>query len=1353
MAQPQNAQQQSRGRSGTPNRTSRLASSTGWSPQLGAAGSSGITTAAPAVGISPSPRAPSLLTTAWEPDGAAFTDPTALATAHGSGVATSAAAASLTSLGHANNLGVLSSPVGPGLSSSAGLALGADRKLVPTRSCTSRAPTMQQSRSMSHPRSAGRGAPGTTGWTPAAVVAAAAASNPGSGSASPRTTLSASSQAAGSAVPAGLAFGSAMMASGNAAAGAGTMATAAGVDASGIDAGTGQVGGPGTGAAGNGGGRPLPSRSNLRPPSWRGASSSSTANGQGATAAATMAALSVGVVEPYGAAALMSAPASQVGSSRPRTSPDLSGQVLPGAAAAAATAGGTLAFIHGVSYGRTGSDGWGQHLRPSSASPLGPNGGTGGAAPAAAAGGSGGYCPPLPQPSSSALAKPASAAARRPLSAHQGTQDAAQRASRISLTCISDVPASPSLGDVGLGPGPSLPSLPGFVVPLTTSTQTSASGCAGSVSGAAVCGSAPRRTGSSLLVSLDGLPPGPSRLYEAITKQLEESDLELADAESSGGEDADTGFRCGGGDRGTRGGDTGGGGLSEADVMLPSSGRPLRTLPGDLQHNKQPPQPATTAQPPQQPQPAFPQSQGLQQPLPYQSNSGSQQRQQQYQQRPEQQGQQQQQTAPVDVGGKRQQSDVNLQLGSLSNLRTASFNEPSTTPATSYNPLQPNIRGRLSWTGTSPPAPHVVAPLHVGASPGSPPGPHVAANRSSSPTMFGAPPSPVSSTSYPSAPPSTPTAITYRFPALAFGPNQGTALPPHVQALLQQTPGTASSASAPRDQATVAAAAVLAAAAGAVSSAGVAAAVADLRSWFCPPMRHGNLPEDGLPGSPGGGPSGSATGPLPSQRLPAGSAAAAAVAAAAIAGRPYAVNKLRLNLNVGPSSSRRPSDTENYGGAAPSYPLPSSPITAVPSPSENSGGAGGPNTGLHPAGQRTSLLSHLQQQQLSHNQQLLAQLQQNRQQQQHQLQQLQHQQQQQHQQQLFQQQLALQQQQQLQQQHRRQQQQQTHQSPQQQQQQKQALGKLVSLAEALAEANEQDLQNYFISASAVGAPLEWEGGELPNSPRRQPMAAWRTGGGDSCSGEGGATGPIRPPTASKVDRPAAPTRPRGGGGGGALRQQVWLEGSAQLMAASMQLQKPQLWVQNGPRPVSEAFLWLARISEAPPSGWESDGWHQRPCTRGYLEGLRCGSGAVEAALEQEDMAAARAAEQQRAAAAREAQQPLAIASRVQTWRPAPRPQVRSAGSRRRRVTSSESSEDEDEDEDDDEEDSEGEETTTGRTKSLLPAAAARPRPKPRAPPLAPRPRLTAPKPRLPTPARGRGRFGAGSDNGMVVDDE
>ncbi|GIL47498.1 hypothetical protein Vafri_4313 [Volvox africanus] len=1142
MAQPQNAQQQSRGRSGTPTRTSRLASSTGWTPQLSASGSSGTATAAPAVGVSPS-RAPSLLTTAWEPDGAAFTvtsDPTALATAPG----------------------VMSSPVGPWLSS-AGLALGADRKLVPTRSGTSRAPAIQPSRSMSHPRSAGRGAPGATGWTPVAVVAAAAAANAGSGSASPRTNLSACTPAAGSAVPAGLAFGSAMMASGNPVAGAGTMVTAAGVDASG------EVWGPGTGAAGNGGGRQLPSRSNLRPPSWRSASSSSTANGQGApsaTSTAAMAALSVGVVEPYGAAALMSAPVSQVGGSRPRTSPDLSGQLLTGAAAA-----GTLGFIQSVAYARTGSDGWGQHTRPSSASPLGPNGSSGGAAPAAAAGNSGGYCPPLPQPSSSAMAKPASAAARRPLSAHQGTQDAAQRACRISLTCISDVPASPSLGDVGLGPGPSLPSLPGFVVPLTTSTQTSASGGAGSVSGAAVSGSTPRRMGSSMLVSLDGLPPGPSRLYEAITKQLEESDLELADAESSGGEDADKGFR--GGDGGT-----GGGEIAETDVLLPPSGRQLRILPGDLQHNKPQPQPATTAQPPQQPQPAFSQSQVLQQPLPHQSNSDSQQtqQQQQQQQRPGQQAQQQQrpeqqqqQTAPVNVDGKRQPSDVNLQLGSLGHLRTASFNEPPATPATSYNPLQPNIRGRLSWTGTSPPASQVTAPLHVGVSPGSPP---AAANRSTSPTTFGAPPSPVSNTSYPSAPPSTPTAIAYRFPALAFGPNQGGTLPPHVQALLQQTPGTASSASAPRDQATVAAAAVLAAAAGAVASAGVAAAVADLRNWFCPPTRHGNLPEDGPPGSPGSAPSGSTSGPLPSQRLPAGSAAAAAVAAAAIAGRPYAVNKLRVNLNVGPSSSRRPSDAEHYGGAAPSYPLPSSPNTGVPSLSENSSGAGGPNTGLmppHPAGQRTPLLSHMQQQQLSHNQQLLVQLQQHRQQQQHQLQQLQHHQQQQHHQQLFQQQLALQQQQQLQQQqHRRQQQQQAHQSPlqQQQQQQKQALGKLVSLAEALAEANEQELQNFFISASAVGAPLEWEVGELPNSPRRQPMAAWRTGGGDSCSGEGGgATGPVRPPTAGKVDRPAAPSRPRGGGGGGALRQQVWLEGSAQLMAASTQLHKPQLWVQNGPR--------------------------------------------------------------------------------------------------------------------------------------------------------------------------------------------
>ncbi|GIL70278.1 hypothetical protein Vretifemale_1101, partial [Volvox reticuliferus] len=723
------------------------------------------------------------------------------------------------------------------------------------------------------------------------------------------------------------------------------------------------------------------------------------------------------------------------------------------------------------------------------------------------------------------------------------------------------------------------------------------------------------------------------------------------------------------------------------------------------------------------------------------------------------------QQAQVNLGGKRQQSDVNVQLGSLGHLRTASFNEPSSSlssqayaqpiPATSYNPLQPNIRGRQSWTGTSPPA--VAVPPAIGASPGSPP----AGNRSSSPTMFGAPPSPVSTTSYPSAPPSTPTAIAYRFPALAFAPHQAASLPPHVQALLQPPFGSASSASAPRDQATVAAAAVLAAAAGAVASAGVAAAVADLRSWFCPPTRHGNLPED-APGSPGGAASGSTSGPLPSQRLPAGSATAAAVAAAAIAGRPYAVNKLRLNLNVGPSSSRRPSDTEYYGGAAPSHPLPSSPNTAVPSPSENPGGAVGPGTGLlqHTAAQRTSLMSHMQQQHLSHNQQLLAQLQQHRQQQQQQLQQQQSQQQQQYQQQLFQQQMVLQQHQQqqqqqlqqLQQQHRRQQQQQqqqqTHQS-QQQQQQKQALGKLVSLAEALAEAAEQDLQNYFISASAVGAPLDWEVGELPSSPRRQLLAAWRTGGGESCSGEGAAA-PIRPTTASKVDRPAAPSRPRGGGGGGALRQQVWLEGSAQLMAASMQLHKPQLWVQNGPRPVSEAFLWLARISEAPPCGWESDGWHQRPCTRSYLEGLRCGSGAVEAAIEQEDMAAARAAEQQRAAVVREAQQPLGIASRVQTWRPAPRPRVRSAGSRRRRVTSSESSEDED-DEDEDE-DSEEEETTTSRARPSLPAAAARQRPKPRPPP-APRPRPVVPKPRLPAPVGGRGRFGAGSDNGTVVDDE
>ncbi|GIL70277.1 hypothetical protein Vretifemale_1100, partial [Volvox reticuliferus] len=639
MAQPQNAQQ-SRGRSGTPNRTSRLASSSGWTP-LGAAGSSGTAPVVPAAGITPSsgqPRGPSAFAASWEPDGAAFTvtaDPTAMAMAAGNGAATSTATASLSPLSHANSPGVVSSSVGPGLSSS-GLGLGADRKLVPTRSGTSRTPTIQQSRSMSHPRSAGRGAPGTAGWTPAAVVAAAA--NPGSGSASPRTNFSAGSPAAGSAVSAGAGFGSGVVASGTTAAGSGTMATAAGVDAAGTDVSSGQSGLPGTnactGAAGNGGGRQLPSRSGLRPPSWRGTNSTSTGSGQGASSAAAavaMAALSVGVVEPYGAAAMMSGAVSPLGSSRPRTSPDLSGQALTGGASTsgAAAAVGGLGFLHGITVVRTGSDSWGQHLRPNSASPLGLNGSGGGAtfttAPAAGnstAGANGGYCPPLPQPSSSALAKPASASARRPLSAHQETLDAGQRACRISLACISDVPASPSLGDVGLGPGPNLPSLPGFVPQLTTSAQTSASGGAGSISGAAVSGTAPKRTGSSLLVSLDGLPPGPSRLYEAITKQLEESeDLELAEAESSGGEDAGKGFR-------SRGGGTGGGGIAETEVLLPPSGRlmggSLRTLPGEQQHNRQPPQPATS-QASQQPQPVLSQSQGLQQAFHYQSNSGSQQ--------------------------------------------------------------------------------------------------------------------------------------------------------------------------------------------------------------------------------------------------------------------------------------------------------------------------------------------------------------------------------------------------------------------------------------------------------------------------------------------------------------------------------------------------------------------------------------------------------------------------------------------------------------------------------------------------------------------------------------------------------
>ncbi|GFR43597.1 hypothetical protein Agub_g4694 [Astrephomene gubernaculifera] len=1315
-----------------------------------------------------------------------------------------------------------------------GAVLG-DRKVMPSINNSGPVRPSQQTRSLSHPRSA-RGMPGGvwgTGLGGAVSPVGGMQGQPGQASNSPRSQL-------GGADARSIGVGAGAMS------GVAVLGTAVGL-------------GPMPGSGGGGAaawsqalGLPAPTVSAcqlsqprpLRPSSSRrtGAPPQSSpyqySPTTAAAAAAAAAALNAGVVDTYGAAAVMNGLTKSL--SHPRTSLDASGH---------STGGGM--------YGRPRSGG-GTTTRPSSAVPAShassgsPSQPPSGASAAAAA---------------SSLGRPTTP--RRPLSAHHSSFNARSGASSSPRngtgTGMSDA-APAALGGLLDPPFPA-PGLPPQLPGYSAGQQPHRLGFGRGGSDRALH----RNSSSGGHTSLDGLPVGPSKLHRAATEQGDEAGVE----------------------RRTASGDVRLGGTAPGDdvVLTPRGGGGGASSSGETTSAALGNRPSCFS--------LHQQQQQQQQQLAALQDSG--QRLQQLQQVPPRGGSQQPQRASelrlsqpqpqpphpqhrqTGAGGASVHDET--AFGSPQSPVRLALSNPSPHPtAPAYSPLQPAVRPLMSWTGAG----------GTSSGMGSPQRPASPANMVLSPTgpvgVIG---------SRPSTPTNMPaTAAAYHFPSVAFPPNHP-GVPAHVQALLQpvlsgQAAAGAGAAGSPQEQAaSVTAAAVLAAAAGGVAAAAVAA-VADLRSWLSSSIRSASFSE-GLALPHGGSPQQQqqpqpAAAALQQQqqqahqhqhqhRLTPGSATAAA-AAAAIAGRPYVVSKLGLNLAKLPPGRRSTDPEDAVSLSHYPFPLPGahySPSGASSQPQLSVSGFGsGPNGALAPLNlpatsapasgllptptaalrgtlspsvqqpfyyhpQQLQQLQQLQplpqpqqqqqQQQVQAAQQPQPQLQQQMQQQeqtppqqlqQHQPQQEepplqesvdeqqdpQQQQQQQQQQRLQEQQQVAQQQeeeearvqqqqeeQQQQQQsqeqseqqrpqshshqhqkHRRQSKQQQPQSRQQQQQQRRqsrTLEGVVSLAAALTAAVVGLPSSYYISACVGGPPLEWDfpEGNTQGSPRRMPAgalggAAWPAGwrsGGETAGSEGGL---VRPSTARLADRistpsnAAAPTRSRVGGGGGALRQQFWLEGSSQLLAASVQQSKPQLWVHNVPRPISEAPLWLARVADAPPSGWDTDSGphphhhhhhpHQPPCSRSYLEGLRAGSGAVEAALELEEQ---RAAEQQRAAAAAAAAAAQQGPGRVGAWRSrgdlarsnASSNTGRSGagtGSTRRQLISSSSggSSDEEEVDDEDEDDSTpAVAVVPERVRESVVSRGSRPNPRP--PPVPRQQPVLQRKPRPPPAPRGRPAYG------------